>query len=538
MKIWAGYKSPNKIKIKMPKYDHAMIRMVKTFWGAYYNSSGKYWVIPFSRPNMIKLKALNEIRFGKKLIKKSKGLLKKSVSSIKSYKKLKVKHCKLYGFRKKLRKFQQEGLNFLESRNGNALLADEMGLGKTIQALAYLAYHPELRPAIVITPASVKYNWSREVEECMSEDVTVVSGSPKKGATYYLHGIVVINYDILDKWKKVLKKPKVVIFDECHYIKNSKSGRTVASKFIAKKSAHKILLSGTPIINRPIEFYEALKIIDKKLFPSYWEFSQRFCSIKFNGFGWDRGGEANMNKFHKILTSTVMLRRLKKDVLKELPEKVRSVIPVEITNKTEYLKAQKDIKHWLLDNGMSVDNTQATNKIEKLKQISLKGKMKQCFQWIDDFLFTGEKLVVFCIHHKTVDMLKEKYKKQCVVIDGRTAVKKRVPLIKKFATKDKIRLIVANLEAGGTGLDGMQGLCSNTVHIELDWVPHDQAEDRVHRMGQKDSVTAWYLIANNTIENDIIKLQDRKRKVMSQILDGKKVKDFELLGELLKSIVK
>jgi SWI/SNF-related matrix-associated actin-dependent regulator 1 of chromatin subfamily A len=367
--------------------------------------------------------------------------------------------------------------------------------------------------------------------------VAILSGqapiAPRRGAPI----VLVINYDILTYWEKALRKAgiKTLVLDEAHYIKNRKAKRSAALMRIGKHVDRVIALSGTPITNRPEEFFNVLKLLDPKLFPSVWEFVQRYCGAKWNGFGWDFKGATNTQELHEILSERVMLRRLKSDVLRELPPKTRVVIPLTlpVASKREYDKADAEFESWL--NGKS-STVESKSRVEALKAIAFNGKYNQCVEWIREYLDANGKLVVFAVHHKAIDMLRDTFKKTCVVIDGRTAMKDRAGIVKRFQGDPSIKLLIGNIQAAGTGIT--LTAASSTCFVELSWSPgeHTQAEDRVHRIGQKaNCVTAYYLVAERTIDEEIATLIDQKANMLSKVLDGKEVSRETLLSTLLKN---
>lgn len=454
------------------------------------------------------------------------------------------------GLKMELYPFQKEGVAFIESRNGRALMAHEMGLGKTAMALAYLQLHPELRPTLIIVPASLKLNWAKEINMWMSNskenaDVQTLSGSPNKTSGSPLHGnIVIINYDILQKWEKRIKeyKFKVIILDEAHYIKNSKAQRSKAVIKICKATKHIIALSGTPIINRPIEFFNSIKIIEPHLFPSRWKFAHEFCGAKHNGFGWAFNGATNTDKLHKLLTDTIMIRKKKEDVLKDLPPKTRSIIPLEINNFKQYKFAEADIISWIRENegkekAEKASQAEVLVSFEKLKQLATNGKIKQCINWIEDFLESDQKLIIFATHKNTINSLMSHFGNIAVKLDGSTPANARQFVVDEFQNNPDIRLFIGNIKAAGVGIT--LTAASNVCILEFPWSPGDlkQAEDRAHRIGQEaNSVNIYYLIANQTIEEDIAEIISKKQKVLSQILDGKTVNQESVLSELIKKI--
>lgn len=443
------------------------------------------------------------------------------------------------GLKGTLYPFQNEGVAFIEFRKGRALIGDDMGLGKTMQALGWLQLHPELRPAIIVSPATIKINWKNEMVKWMDHnDIQILSGtSPTKGLI--VGEIIIINYDILPYWTDELKAiyPKVLVLDEVHYIKNNTARRTRAAKKLAKGIPHVIGLSGTPALSRPIELYNALRLIDKDVVPSYWTYTQQYCGAKWNGFGWNVNGASNTEELHRRL-QCIMIRRKKEDVLQELPDKTYSSIPVEMTNGAEYTRAKVDFEGWLRENRGedAVDrasNAEAITQLEVLKQIAVKGKMAQAIEWIENFIDINGKLVVFAVHRFVIDLLMEKFKGKAVKIDGSVSQVKREEAIKEFQTNDKVRLFVGNIKAAGIGIT--LTAASDVLFLELPWTPGElvQAEDRCHRIGQKNHVVVYYLLAAGTVEEKIAKLIDSKRKVLDAVIDGKESESASLLSDLL-----
>jgi len=539
------------LKISFP-YDPARVAAVKALSGRKWVNNGpldKYWTAPISVEDVQALQKLEWDEFDQKAL----DWLAQKTAPVKEVK-------EIPGLKGTLYPFQHGGVSFIESRGGRALIGDEMGLGKTVQALAWLQLHPEARPAVIVVPASLKLNWEREVFSWMTDTLPIVlSGRPKSKGEYKPGNnkdVFIINYDILPNkrekqgkkqveiantgWADILLKlkPKAVILDECHYIKNSKAYRTKDAKRLCKAADHVICLSGTPIINRPIEMFNAIQAIEPGIFPSFWDYAQRYCGATHNGFGWDFGGAQNEDELHEKLVSTIMLRRLKKDVLKDLPPKVRTVIPLELSNRAEYDKASADFIEWLgekdPDKVAAAERAETLVRIEKLKQLCIKGKGKQAVEWIRDYIEQDGKLVVFATHKATIKALQKHFPEISVVLDGSTAMKDRQAAVDRFQKDPKIKLFLGNIKAAGVGLT--LTAASATCFVELGWTPgeHDQAEDRVHRIGQEaDSVNAYYLVADGSVETEIAALLDEKRKVLAAVLDGEEVEEAGMLTALL-----
>lgn len=321
-------------------------------------------------------------------------------------------------------------------------------------------------------------------------------------------------------------------------IKNSGALRTKAVKKLAKGIRHVIGLSGTPIVNRPIEAYNALTIINSAAIPNFKQFTHRFCAAKYNGFGWDYSGASNTAELHLLLVRAFMLRRKKSEVLKDLPDKIKAFIPMELTNQEEYDNAELNFISYLqntkgLEAAAKASGAEALVKIEGLKQLALQGKIKACIDWIEEFLESDQKLVIFAVHKSAIDMLMQKFGRIAVKVDGSVSMTDRNKAVEAFQNNEAIRLFVGNIIAAGVGIT--LTAASNVAFIELPWSPSSvlQASDRVHRIGQKDSVTIHFLLAANTIEEKIANLLDKKQIILDAVLDGEKTDEKSLLSELM-----
>ena len=442
-----------------------------------------------------------------------------------------------------LMEFQQDGIRFVERHQGRVLIGDEMGLGKTAQVLSWLRLHSEIRPVIVVCPSSLKLNWEREIKLWMGEEPTIQLLYGRNGTSLSNADIYIINYDILTAWVPELTSqlPKMIVCDESHMIKGQ-TQRTKAAKALCKGVDHVLMLSGTPIVNRPMEAFNALNILSPSRFPVRFRYGLDFCAGFRSRWGWDFSGASNLDKLHEKLQH-VMIRRLKSEVLQDLPEKRRAIVPLEIANRKEYQRAEEDFVGWLRDKGdkvraESAARAEALASIEGLKQLTITGKLDACLEWISDFLEAGEKLIVFATHKRTIDAVMQRFGDLAVKVDGSVTGEDRQLAVDRFQGDDFVRLFVGNIQAAGVGLT--LTAASNIAFLELGWSPglHEQAESRAHRIGQRDSVTIWYLIAQRTIEERICKLLDSKRRVLAQVLDGGEAGDdsgiFESLLEEIK----
>jgi len=445
-----------------------------------------------------------------------------------------------FGNGEELMPFQKAGLEFAEATGGNCMISDSMGLGKTIQALSYLALHPEMRPAVIVCPASLKLNWQREAEMWLETDdkIEVING----GKVHETDAdIIVINYDILKKWLPELRRrePQVLIADESHAAKNSKSQRSKALKELAASVPHKILLTGTPVLNRPAELWHQLQIIDPFTYPDrrFFQWHKQYANAKQLHFGrktvWDFSGASNLEGLAASL-KTIMIRRTKEQVLSELPAKRRSTVLIPIDNRKEYDKADNEFLAWMAEQKGAEAAERAANveqlaKIEYLRQIAVRGKMKQALAWIENFLESGEKLVVFATHRETIDTLMSEFSDCAVKIDGSVSSEKRQEAVDKFQNDPNVRLFIGNIQAAGVGIT--LTAASNVVFLELSWTPAllEQAEDRCHRIGQKNAVNIYYILGANTIDQSIGAMLIDKKKVINDIMDERGIDALEEL---------
>jgi len=548
----------NQIYLKFP-FSYEMVAKIKKIEGSIWSPKSKEWIIPFLNKNVTLLTSLDFVLNDN---------LKDKISPLEPVSNLQIKPINVK-MKKELFPFQKIGVGFLEYKNGSALLGDEMGLGKTIQALAWLSLHPEKLPVIIVCPATIKSNWYNEIQDWVINPPSVQILQGKN--PYTITGdILIINYDILPTWIGTLisLKPQIVITDEAHYYKNNAAKRTKAAKALIKISPHFIPISGTPIINRPIEFFNMLNLLAPSLFPNRWKFGHKYCAAKHTGFGWDLSGASHTKELYESINNVLMIRRLKKDVLKDLPGKLYSHISLPLNNRTEYRTAENDFKQYIRDD---VENKarNAFNKmkdseygelmqfdenklkqlqddkenriniltqIEILKQLAVQGILPQAISWIEDFLETGEKLIVFATHKFVIDSLMETFSNISVKIDGSVPTNKRQQTVDKFQKDKKIKLFIGNIKAAGIGITLTSA--SSVAFLELPWTPGElvQAIDRTHRIGQKKLVNVYFLIAANTVLQKIAKLLDKKRKVLNSVLDGGISDNKSLFAELIENI--
>jgi hypothetical protein len=437
-----------------------------------------------------------------------------------------------------LKPFQRAGVSYLLAQR-RAFLADEQGLGKTIEALATLEADGAY-PAIVLCPASLKLNWLRELQRWLpARSVRALSGT--RGAAAAGADITVANYDIVAARLAELSElaPRALVLDESHYCKNPGAKRTQAVQRLAAsvpRDGLVLALTGTPVMNRPAELISQLRILGRLGdFGSGAQFGQRF-----------RGPDAHL-RLHWHLRARCFVRRLKSEVLPQLPAKTRCIVPVELDNEVEYRLAERDVIAWLKSQPLDLRELEARVaaalraerlvRLNKLKLLAARGKLHAALAWIHDFCSSGERLVVFARHREVQHALLQRFPAALHVL-GDDSHAARDASVRAFqgADAEQAQLIVCSMEVAGQGITLTQA--SNVAFLELDWTPakHDQAEDRCHRIGQHDAVTAWYLLAAATIDETIASLLERKRAVIGAVTDGREEDEAGVVDALVREL--
>jgi SWI/SNF-related matrix-associated actin-dependent regulator 1 of chromatin subfamily A len=437
--------------------------------------------------------------------------------------------------------YQKRGVAFL-MRAGRALLADEMGLGKSIQAISALK-KLGLGDVLIVCPASLKSNWQKELAKWVQLDSTIIERE-------WAEGINIINYDRLSKMDKT-KHWDLLIADESHALKNSKAIRTKALKEIAKNADRVYLLTGTPILNRPVELVSQLDILGKlKALGGEWWFKQTYCDGHQDKWGhWDFSGASNIDQLKQRM-QPFMLRRTKEEVLKDLPEKTVTTLYLDQPEPKAYEAVRQELKRKLQDSkegikgfyralgGMNdvqramyldglAQNPQykqmlgtALASIETLKQEAVRQKLLLVGDILDSYKDNNVKCVVFGTHKETIRQLSEKYENS-VYITGDVDPDKRQRAVDKFQEDPSTTFFFGTMRSSGTGLT--LTAASNLVFLELDWTPavHAQSESRIHRIGSQYPVTITYTILKGTIEEDIANALMDKSTVINSLLSGK-----------------
>lgn len=446
-----------------------------------------------------------------------------------------------------LYRYQRKGVYAMRRFRGRVLVADEMGLGKSLQALSFMARWKSY-PTIIVCPASLKWNWEREIATHLNLSCEILEGRkpPRVNRSrVQTPNIVIINYDILKNWVPWLLslKPKLVIFDEAHYCGNVRTQRTKAMRALTKGVEQIIGLTGTPLINRPAELWPILNLIRGDLYPHFRPFADAYCAPKLTPWGWQFKGATNLLQLHAELREHLMVRRMKAKVLKDLPKNRQIIVPLHLKDRKQYDLAQTDFLHWVarqkgISTAKRVRGAEAMAKWTYLTQLAAELKLDQVYEWIDNFLQSSdEKLVVFGIHHAILKPLHHRYLHTSVLINGSVPGKERQRRVDQIQTNPKVRLLFGNIDAAGVGLNIT--IPNTVLFVEIPFTPADisQAIARVNRIGQTQDTTSYFLVAQDTIEEKLLRLVRRKQQITESAIDGLDKGSMEdIYGALLKEL--
>ncbi|HWC85841.1 MAG TPA: SNF2-related protein [Solirubrobacteraceae bacterium] len=431
--------------------------------------------------------------------------------------------------------FQWAGVRYVLGAR-RAFLADEQGLGKTVEALAALEADGAY-PAIVVCPASMKLGWLREAERWLPHrSAVIVEGRP---AVPPSGEITILNYEILAAHREALARrvPKALVIDESHYVKNPRAKRTQAVRKLSAAvvpTGLRLALTGTPVLSHADELISQLRVIGRlEDFGSGARFSNQFR------------GRLSEERLHWHLRRRCFVRRLKSEVLPQLPAKRQVVVPVALTNATEYRLAERDVIEWLRTQPLDLSELNAriaaTLRAERLAQLgtlqrlAARGKLAAALAWIEDFLASGEPLVVFARHVEVQEAVLARFPGALHLL-GRDSLRKREAAIAAFQAPGGPALIVGATRVAAQGITLTRA--SNVAFLELEWTPamHDQAEDRCHRIGQHDAVTAWYLLAAGTIDETMARLIESKRHHVAAVTDGRALDSDGLVQAVVREL--
>jgi SWI/SNF-related matrix-associated actin-dependent regulator 1 of chromatin subfamily A len=419
--------------------------------------------------------------------------------------------------------YQKAGIEFL-ARAPAALLADEPGVGKTVEVCGLLNLRPEIKSILVICPASVKFVWARELEKWLLIQREIsIAGTRSFDIS---SEIVIVNYDLLRRYLSALKGVvfDLVVLDEAHYVKTSSAQRTKAAKAIAMPAKRKVLLTGTPIMSRPAELWSLLQLIDAKAWGLFFPFARRYCDAQKTSFGWDFSGASNLEELStRLRGSGTFLRRMKADVLPQLPKVIRQVIPLDVDTSPLLEELTEALAEKLgfdpADPPFDIDPTRIP--FELVSAIRHETGVLKAGAAIKFILeSTGdstEKTIVFA-HHKDVLTALAAALPGSVKVTGESSTKNRQLAVDEFQNDSKVQYFIASTTAMGVGITLTSS--SRVIFVEQDWVGSvmEQAESRAHRLGQVSSVFVQYLVVRDTIDERIMNTLVGKMKVIGAVL--------------------
>ena len=440
--------------------------------------------------------------------------------------------------------YQREGIEYgLDKKR--LIIGDEPGLGKTLQSIG-IVDTANAYPCLVICPSSLKINWQREFEKFTDKSALVLDNSVRTTWPYLLkmgmHHVAIVNYESLRKYfvwdikggksfrlKDVVFCPQIrmfrsVIIDESHRVKDPSAQQTIFTKGITTGKEWIILLSGTPVVNRPEDLVAQLSIMGRlQEFGGRTKFMADYCTDPK-----DKKAEPSvpLSVLSNQLYANCMIRREKAKVLPQLPDKTRVDLYVDISNAPEYNLAAADLAEYLRQYTECTDweirrkmRMEALVRFMTLRQLATLGKVAQAVDFIRTFLDSGKKLIVFCSLHEVVDALCKAFPR-AVTVTGRDSASSKQVAVDSFQNNPDVQLIVCSIKAAGVGLTLTAS--SNVAFVELAWTYADccQCEDRAHRIGQKDNVTCYYLLGRGTIDQTIYSLIHKKKSIAAEIMNS------------------
>ena len=449
----------------------------------------------------------------------------------------------------KLRRYQIKGVQFIQNNGGRAYLGDDPGLGKTLQVITWRKWFLPAGRTVIVVPAYLKYNWEEEfTKHDPKAFVQLLHGQkvpPGFGLDAPKRAVYVVNYQILKFWVPALRrlKPAFVAADESQALGNPDSQQTRAFRRLQEGVPHLVFMSGTPAVNRPIELWPALNMLDQEAWGTYKAFGHRYCGPEWTAWGWKYNGASNEDKLRRKLRRNGFVRRTKEQVMKDLPPKSRVLIPVELSSPGEYKAAEAGVARWLkmVGKGAKGRAVDRRAKIGELRMLVGKLKMKAVISWVTAFNQSGRKLLAFCAHTEVVKGYHEAFKDCSELVYGGTNKERRQAAFKRVVNDPGCLDLFANIRAAGTGWSapGISDVC----FPEFDWTPgaHDQAEDRTRGIGRGVAgvpTTAYYLYARDTVDEMMLKIQEKKRRSLTAIFDGKgsttdSEEDLDLLEQMI-----
>jgi SNF2 family DNA or RNA helicase len=548
------------------RYDPVMIRSVKQIPSITWDKKSAAWKAPMASINEVIKWAEAFTQPIEQQVYDRAVIINSQLSELRDASRASSAEIDIPGLLAELLPYQKAGVVYA-SRARRVFVADEMGLGKTLQAIATLEHLNQSAPcypAVVMCPPNLVLNWKSEYSKWLPtrKVACVLAGKgeknfPEDGA----YDVIVVGYSNINYWKENLLKHKSYVLDESHYCKTPTAQRTKSAKKIvasAPTGAPVLLLTGTPVTNRPAEYASQLDILGRlKDFGGLWGFYRRYCAAFRDSWGvWHLDGASHLDELNDRLRGLCYIRRTKDQVLKELPPVFHQPLVIQGTapEMLEYKKAEADIVEYLVERAkvlaselgqsprsaavrarIRAESSQSLVRLSVLRRLAAKAKMEALGEWMNDKL-PNNKVVVAAHHRDVVDEISTKY--GGLKIQGGMEVADVEAAKKEFQTNNDAKVITLSIQAAKTGhtLTAAQ----DVVFLELPWTPADldQTYSRLHRIGQTGSVTSTYLLCAGTIDEDIYNLIQQKRKVVNAAVDGEApASDHDVATELVLGLI-
>ena len=462
--------------------------------------------------------------------------------------------------------FQRAGIAYALA-HARCMIGDEMGLGKTIQALGVVNADDTISRVLVICPATLRRNWSREAQKWLCRPLPQVIIDVDRPLLFPPAGplLAIVNYERVRRaacLEFLLANGSfdLVIVDEAHRLKSAKSQQTIAvfgkqakreeirRVGISELARRLLLLTGTPIVNRPIELWPMIQACAPQTFPSFFRFAKRYAGGSMGAYGWDFSGATNLDELQDKLRGSMLVRRLKKDVLRELPPKRRQIVELDSEGLERLIEQERaafltrgetmaalqeeaDAAHAMGDTDeyricvrrLREASGIAFEEMARMRRDLAVAKAPKVAEHVRMLLEEEEKLVVFGHHHEVLDQIAAYLEREeigVVMIDGRTPMDSRQANVDAFQTDDRIRVFIGGITAAGVGLTLTRA--HTVVFAELDWVPGNitQAEDRCHRIGQEDTVLVQHLVVQGSLDANMAQTLVYKQDIADKALDA------------------
>ena len=530
--------TPNCYKVAY-QYHPLLVMCTKRIPTARYNGEGKYWEVNTVDAQYLRLMA--DWAMTKGLVRQVRWL--KDDEPVQSYEPLPMPALTIpHNMLVQPYDYQKEGIAYALQKK-RCIMGDELGLGKTAQAIGTLTASGAF-PALVICPASLKVNWQREFKKFGGVDAVILDDSNRNVWQNLLRitrqdgkpmcQVIITNYESLKKFfvRRLIRSERFtmksiefdervrlfrsVIIDESHKCKSNKTQQAKFVQGIAEGKEYVLELTGTPVVNNNEDLVQQLRIMGRlDDFGGYQKFVGRYCQ------GLNKS--SHVKELNLRLRNLCFFRRQKKDVLTQLPDKTRSYLVTEISNRKEYADAERDIIKYLRDYQDADDDKlqrairgDIMVRMNILKQVSARGKVASAVDIIHNTIDGGDKLIVFCFLKEVVAALKAEFPK-AVTVTGDDNDRQKQLSVDRFQQDENCKLIILNYRSGGTGLT--LTAASNVLFVEWPWTAAEceQAEDRAHRNGQKNAVTCTYILGQDTIDEYMYNLIQTKRTIANGV---------------------